>query len=301
MAQVQLLVTASALAFADRLRDENDPLTLFDFPAFAVGEIGVRGVALPASLLTGLKPVDLEAIRDAADKARCPTLLLIEDQPQPLADPDPAVRAEATERIRRLSQASGMLGSAQLGVSIDGADGEDRFEIAASTVREAMQTIDRFEVGVLLESTAGITEDPGRLTDLIKKIGGFRIGSLPDFRFAHDSGDFEGTLRRLAPYAGTILATLGSSARGRKPATASKDKTPYDLEAGLEAVLAVGYQHAICLDHAGGRNALPMMIEARETIERFINPEEDEPEVVPVDGEPGETDAEGGDAPEGGE
>jgi hypothetical protein len=296
LAQVQLLVTASALAFADRIRDEADPLTLFDFPAFAVGEIGVRGVTLPASLLTGLKPADLEAIRDAADKARCPTLLLQEDQPQPLADPDPAVRTEATERIRRLSSASGLLGSAQLGVSIDGEDGDDRFEIAASTVREAMQTIDRFEVGVLLESREGVTADPSRLTDLIKKIGGFRIGSLPDFRFAHDSGDFEGTLRRLAPYAGTIFATLGASARGEKPAAASKDVTPYDLQVGLEAVLAVGYQHAICLNHAGGPNALPMMIEARELIERFINPEDEEPEVAGLDG-----DVDGDAAPEGGE
>ncbi len=279
MAQVQLLVTASALAFADRLRSDEDPLTLVDFPAFAAGEIGVRGVSLPASLLSGLTLPELEAIRDAADKARCPALLLLEDCSQPLADADVAVRSDATERVRRLSRAANILGSAQLGISIDGEDGEDRFEIAASTVREAIHSINSFEVAILLEAAAGITGDPGRLTDLIKKIGGFRIGSLVDFRFAHDTGDFEGTLRRLAPYAGTIFATVGASARGAKPASASKDVTPYDLEAGLQAVLAVGYQHAICLDHAGGPDAVAAMIEARETIERAINPEEDEPEL----------------------
>ncbi len=278
MAQVQLLVTASALAFADRLRSEDDPLTLVDFPAFAAGEIGVRGVSLPASLLSGLTLPDLEAIRDAADKARCPALLLLEDRSQPLADLDADVRGEATERVRRLSRAANILGSAQLGISIEGEDGEDRFELAASTVREAIHSINSFEVAVLLEAAEGLAGDPGRLTDLIKKIGGFRIGSLVDFRFAHDTGDFEGTLRRLAPYAGTIFATVGASARGAKPAAASKDATPYDIEAGLQAVLAVGYQHAICLDHAGGPNAMATMIEAREIIERSINPEEDEPD-----------------------
>ncbi len=278
MAQVQLLVTASALAFADRLRSEDDPLTLVDFPAFAAGEIGVRGVSLPASLLSGLTLPDLEAIRDAADKARCPALLLLEDRSQPLADLDADVRGEATERVRRLSRAANILGSAQLGISIEGEDGDDRFELAASTVREAIHSINSFEVAVLLEAAEGLAGDPGRLTDLIKKIGGFRIGSLVDFRFAHDTGDFEGTLRRLAPYAGTIFATVGASARGAKPAAASKDATPYDIEAGLQAVLAVGYQHAICLDHAGGPNAMATMIEAREIIERSINPEEDEPD-----------------------
>jgi hypothetical protein len=288
LAQVQLLVTASASAFADRLRNEDDPLTLVDFPAFAAGEIGVRGVTLPASLLAGLTPPDLEAIRDAADKARCPTLLLREDRPQPLADADAAVRNDATSRVQRLSRAASILGSAQLGLAIEGKDDDERFELAASTVREAIHSINSFEVAVLLEATPGVAGEPGRLTDLIKKIGGFRIGSLVDFRFAHDTGDFEGTLRRLAPYAGTIFATVGASASGGKPAAASKDTTPYDLEAGLKAVLAVGYQHAICLDHAGGPNAVAAMIEAREIIERCINPEEDELDPEDSEGVVGE-------------
>lgn len=293
MAQVQLLVTASASAFTDRLRSQDDPLSLVDLPAFGSGELGVRGLSIPASLLGGLGPADLEAIRDAGDKARCPVLLLVEDQPLPLADPAPAVRAEAIERVGRLSRAAGMLGSAQLGISIDGDDGDERFELAASTVREAVQSIDRFEVGILIESRSGITGDPARLTDLIKKIGGFRIGSLPDFRFAHDTKDFEGALRRLAPYAGTIFATVGRAARGAKPAAASKDATPYDLRAGLEAVLAVGYQHAICLDHAGGAGAAAAIIEARELIQQAIDPEEpaDAEPRSPEGGEPADADA----------
>ena len=279
MAQVQLLVTASAQAFRDRIESDGDPLSLSDLPSFGAGELGVRGLSITASMLTGLGVHDLEAIRDAGDKVGCPTLLLIEDQPLALADPDPAVRAAAVERIGRLSNAAGKLGAAQLGLSIEGEDGDDRFEQAASTVRDAVQTIDRFEVAVQIEARPGITGDPARLTDLIKKIGGFRIGSLPDFRFAHDTGDYDGTLRRLAPYAGTMLATVGASARGGRPAGRS-DTTPYDLEAGLETVLAVGYQHAICLDHAGGPGAAAAIIEARERIEAFLDPGTTEDEAA---------------------
>lgn len=286
MAQVQLLVTASASAFRDRIERPDDSLGLLDLPAFFAGELGVKGMSIPASMLSGLGVNELEAIRDASDKARCPALLLIEDQPLGLADADPEIRTQAVDRIRRLSSGAGYLGCAQLGLSIEGEDGDDRFELTASSVRQVMDSDQRFEVGVLLESRPGLTADPNRLTDLIKKVGGFRIGSLPDFRFAHDSGDFEGTLRRLAPYAGTILATVGASRRGEKPTSVAKDRTPYDLLAGLEAVLAVGYQHAICLDHAGGPNAATAISEARQQIEDFLDPGEGDPvEGADVEGD----------------
>ena len=274
MAQLQLLVTASTAPFRDRIESSEDPLALEDMPSFGAGELGVRGLSITTSMLAGASAATLEALRDAGDKARCPMLLLVEDQPLELANPDAGIRAAAIERIGRLSKAAGILGCAQLGVSIESHDaGDGPFELTASTVREAMQRIDRFEVSLLIRSGSGLTADADRLTELIKKIGGFRIGSLPDFRLAHDTGDFAGVLRRLAPYAGTILATVGKSGPGGKKGTGKADPTPYDLVEGLESVLAVGYQHAICLDHVGGRNAVDSIVEARARIEAALAPE----------------------------
>jgi hypothetical protein len=272
LAQVQLLVTASISPFRERIESSDDPLTLVDMPEFGSTELGVRGLAIETSMLTGASVATLEGLRDAGDKARCPMLLLMEDEPLKLADPDPEVRAAAIERIGRLSRAASILGCAQLGVSIAGKDGEESFELAAGTVREAMQRIDRFEVSLLLRSSGGLTAEPDRLTELIKKIGGFRIGSLPDFRAAHDTGDFSGALRRLAPYAGTILATVGKVNSGGKPTRSKADPTPFDVCEGLESVLAVGYQHAICLDHAGGARAVETIVDARTRIETLLAP-----------------------------
>lgn len=269
LAQVQLLVTASVESFRMQLENSEDPLTLEDMPRFGASELGVRGLSVPATMLAGRDAAALERLRDEGDKARCPMLLLQEVEPLGLASPDPATRQAAIERIGRLARAANMLGCAHLGVSLGGEDADDAFELAATTFRDVMQQIDRYDVGLLIEAKPGLAESPERLTDLIKKIGGFRIGSLPDFRFAHDSGDFTGTLRRLAPYAGTILARVGKSA-DRKPATMKSDKTPYDLTEGLEAILAVGYQHAICLDHAGGPGALAAIVAAREAIEAAL-------------------------------
>ncbi len=288
-----MLVTASISPFRDRIESEGDTLQLGDMPDFGAGELGVRGLSVTTSLLAGASAAVLEGLRDAGDKSRCPMLLLIEDEPLPLADPDPGVRATAVERIGRLSRAASMLGCAQLGISIAAEDGQDSFELAASTVREAMQRIDRFEVSLLVRSRPGLTEEPDRLTELIKKIGGFRIGSLPDFRMAHDGGDFTGALRRLAPYAGTILATVGKVESGGKASTAKADPTPYDLAEGLESILAVGYQHAICLDHAGGPRAIDSIVDARIQIETLLAPpadEEEDPELIDSIIEADETD-----------
>ena len=269
VAQMQLLVTASVSAFRSRIESPNDSLELVDMPRFAVGELGVRGLSIPASMLVGLDGTALERIRDEADRARCPTLLLFEDEGFDLGTADSATRAAAVDRIGRLARAASMLGCANLGIACTGPDEEVRFDLAAVALREVMQRIDRHDVNLLLGNHPGLTEDPDRLTELIKKVGGFRIGSLPDFRTAHDSGDYAGNLRRLAPYAGTIMATVSGSARGKRPAAASKDKTPFDVVEGLRAVLAVGYQHAISLDHAGGKNAAAAIIAARERLERY--------------------------------
>ena len=270
MAQMQLLVTVSAAAFRGRLESSEDSLDLVDMPTLAVNELGVRGISIPASLLSGRDSSALERIRDEADRARCPTLLLYEETPFDVGSADPDVRAAASERIGRLARAASMLGCANLGIACSGVDQGDCFDLAAATLREIMKRIDRQEVNLLIQSTRGITEKPDRLTELIKKIGGFRIGSLPDFRIAHDSGDFTGDLRRLAPYAGTIIATVGGGKLGGKPATGPKDKSPYDIVEGLKAVLAVGYQDAISLNHAGGKHATKAIIEARELLEKGL-------------------------------
>jgi hypothetical protein len=140
-----------------------------------------------------------------------------------------------------------------------GDPGEEEFDQSAASLRVAMQTIDRHEVNLLLGPQPGLTEDPERLTELIKKVGGFRIGSMPDFRHAHDTGDFVTALRRLAPYAGAIMATVGG---GKK----KTDLAPYSLAEGLESVLAVGYQNTICLNFEGSGDAAKAIAKARDAL-----------------------------------
>lgn len=243
----------------DRIESEDDPLALYDVPDFAISEMGLRGIAIQASQLVGLGIQDLERIRDRADKSSCPVLLLVEDTAMDFGNPSNNVQDSIRARVQRLGVAATALGASCLGISCEGEDAEDRFDQAAVSIRNAMQMIDRHEVNLLLRPQPGLTGDPERLTELIKKVGGFRIGSLPDFKLAYQTGDFVAALRRLAPYAGAIYATLGD---GKK----KSDIAPYSLEDGLEAVLAVGYQNTICLHHEGPGDPVAAINSARDRL-----------------------------------
>jgi hypothetical protein len=264
IAQAQLLLTLSASSLQSRIDDEDDAMTIYDVPEFGMSELGLRGISINASQLTGMDIDNLEMIRDRADKASCPVLLLVEDTPMQFGDPNPEVQDMIKTRITRLGVAATALGASCLGLGCECSDDDNHFDNAAASLRMAMQLIDRHEVNMLLQSNKGLTASPERLTELIKKVGGFRIGSLPDFRIAHKSGEFVSSLRRLAPYAGAIFATVGKG-------TKKTGVTPYSLTEGLEAILAVGYQNTICLHHEGPGDPVKTISAARDELMSALN------------------------------
>ena len=60
----------------------------------------------------------------------------------------------------------------------------------------------------MLQSVPGILSDGKGVIDLVKKVGGFRIGSMPSFQHAANHGGVRQELRKLAPYAQSIIASV---------------------------------------------------------------------------------------------
>jgi len=269
-----MLLTLSARTFARQMN--LDPKAtpgreglhcLHDLPQFATKELDLRGLNIHASLLAGWAPADLDRLRDRADKAGCPCLVLIEDSPLPLADPDPKRRGGAADRIRRLATAAHRLGCSSICVACEGADSQDVFDQLLAEFKATMPSIERMEINVLLAPAPGLTKKAERLTDLIKKIGGFRIGSLPSFQHAAESGDMVGTLRRLAPYAGTIQASISQIAKdGTHPA--------YDLGACVEAIKSVGFVNTLAIEYLGKEDPRWTVQQARTLLSAIIGTDE---------------------------
>ncbi len=239
--QPEILLTLSAGSVRPLLaaRDPRCP-DILAVPQFVATDLQLRGLNLPTDLLAGFGLMDLDRLRDAADRAHCPVLLLSEEAPIDFAERGPAW-VKSLDRIKRVAVAANRLGCPAIAVRARGEDSEERFEATAAGVKAAVKEIERYDLNLLLAPAPGITFVAQRLTELIKKVGGFRIGSYPSFEHAFESGDLENTLRKLAPYAPAIAASV----RGFGKDGSHLD---YSLEACVDSVRSVGYGNTLALD-----------------------------------------------------
>jgi sugar phosphate isomerase/epimerase len=241
-------------------------LSMNEVPAFAMRELQLHGLNVPASLLAGWSMHDLDRLRDRADKASCPCLVLLEDQPLAFGSNDASARAGAKDRVRRLGAAAHRLGCNAIAIHCGCEDSPESFARAAEDIRAAMASLDRYQLNLLIAPFTGLTHAPDRLAELIKKIGGFRIGALADFGHAHDTRDMVGALRKLAPYSGSIHATV----RGFGKNGAHKD---FDLGEAVNTVREVGFVNTLAIDYTGNGDPVASIARARDIIQKALEVE----------------------------
>jgi hypothetical protein len=182
-------------------------LPLLDLPDFARQSLGLHGLNLSTDLLAGLDRSAYEEIRERADKAACACLLLIEPEPQAFGDRSDAKGEAAIERTRRVIQAGHLLGCNAVAVSCLGPDTQEAFDLTVERLQEVVGRAEKLELNILISPREGLTSTPERITELIKKVGGFRVGTFPDLQTAAQAPDPVAYLRRLTPYAPVISAS----------------------------------------------------------------------------------------------
>lgn len=181
-------------------------MALTDLPAFTKNTLGLSGLNLTTDLLVGADRARLEAIRERADKSGCACLLLIETNPLPLADPDPAIAGKAVERMKAVVRAAHILGCNSAALTLTGPATDVAQAFAVKRLKEIADPAERLDLNVLIAPTEGLTAVPEKVTEIIKKVGGFRVGTLPDFLSATKSKEPVAYLRRLIPYASCVTA-----------------------------------------------------------------------------------------------
>lgn len=262
-----MLLTLATRSFAKTIRGTGkDPLTLLDLPAFTIRELQLRGLNVDAGMLAGWSFEDLDRLRDHADKAACPCLVLVERPPLPLASHDDATREQALKRMDTLSRAANRLGCSSIAISIEAKDTDDDFERAAEQIKSLMPLMDRMELTLLLAPAKGLTQEPDRLIELIKQIGGFRIGALPSFAHAAETSDLRETLRKIAPYAGAIHASINTFTKTGK-------HSGYDLQECTEALQSVGFLNTLAIEFVGRGDPVKPLEQAREVLQQLIETE----------------------------
>jgi len=269
---------------------------VIDLPKYTAEHLGLSALTLPTDLLAGMGRSELEKIRDTGDRAGCTCLLLTQPEPLTLAETSEDKGDAAVDRARRIITAATLLGCNSASISIKSKNTDDHFERATERMKRILEHADTVDINVLIAPAPGLTEDPERLTDLIKAIGGFRIGSLPDFEGAQKSGDPAGYLRKLTPYASVVnAATLGFSAGDQTDTTEKPnaldsglsgldalaaelesmldepDPVPvhegFDLVTMVGALSAVGFDGNIAIDYRGGGDGTLGAMQSHEALE----------------------------------
>lgn len=206
-----MLLTLSATCLRALLlpapRQKQPKMDLADLPRFTHEELGLRGLNLSTDLLAGADRSRLEFIRERADKAGCACLLLIEHNLQNFGAAAEKTGAEAIARAHRVIEAAHVLGCNSVALSVQSDEKPESIQNVVTRLKKVVERAERLEINVLLAPAPGLTAAPERLTDLIKKVGGFRIGTFPDFQAAAASKDPIAYLRRLTPYAAVVSAS----------------------------------------------------------------------------------------------
>jgi len=277
---VQTILTINAACIAPgKVQKGPAPADLLDVPRFASEHLGLRGMNLPAAMLRGKTRSDLEKLRDRADKAGCPILVLVDDLPLDfLRD-----TASCGDRLFAFAGAAQSLGCNSVGMTPTGVGSIDAIERYGKAIKQSMQRIERMDVNTLLRPSDPVLADAANYAELIKKVGGFRIGALPSFAYAHGSGDLQGALRRVAPYASAAIeATV-------KTFTRAGTHKEWDLADAISAIQSVGYGNTLCIDYVGTADPVAPIEKAVAIItellaERDADDEEDDP-VAAVGGD----------------
>jgi sugar phosphate isomerase/epimerase len=261
--QAPIMLTLETGSLAARLAGGKNALERSDLPRYAIEELGLRGLSIASSILAGCGPRDLDRLRDAADRAHCPCLSMVESTPLGVDETSGCFSEAAADRLQRLAAAASRLGCSALAISVASDAKSDPDQIAGA-VRQGVQSIERHELNLLVTpSSRGLLASSEGVIDLIRRVGGFRIGCMPTFGHAVATDDGEATLRRLAPYASAMVADLD-------PLTASKGGV-FDqrLSGWVRAIRTVGFASTLALSSTA-RDAATRIVRARELLEPVI-------------------------------
>lgn len=278
-----MLLTLSAKSVWNADRTPGKGVSPADLPKWAREELGVFGLTLQTSLLAGWEMNQFDRLRDNADKAGAPCLALVEDKPLGLADPDEEKANAAIERADRVLRVANRLGCSSVAISLQDASAKASIELITPRLKAVLGRAERLELNLLIAPAPGLTDTPEKLTGLIRKVGGFRIGSFPDFEAAAKSPDPIAYLRSLAPYAACVSATVQAfDAKGKHKG--------YDLGEYLAAIQSVGFEQALTLDFRGKGDPIPALLAAKAAIESCLakDDEDAEPDLDDLDDEEAE-------------
>jgi sugar phosphate isomerase/epimerase len=121
-------------------------------------------------------------LKKRADDQRVRSLLIMCDGEGALGDPDEERRKQAVENHRKWIEAARILGCHSIRVNAQ-SDGsyEEQMKLAADGLRRLTENAAGYGLNVIVENHGGLSSNGEWLAGVMKAVGHYRCGTLPDF------------------------------------------------------------------------------------------------------------------------
>jgi L-ribulose-5-phosphate 3-epimerase len=229
---------------------EAKTMTNLDFPILARRTYGIGAVEYVNQFFKD-KAKDYAYLREL--KTRCDgegvrSVLIMCDGEGELGDVDPAKRSEAVSNHHKWVDAARFLGCHSIRVNAaTGGQGsfEEQQRRAADGLFHLAEYGARMGINIIVENHGGLSSNGEWLVGVMRLVGSFRCGTLPDFGNFTDYDRYRG-VEEMMPYA------KGVSAKSNDFDDAGNE-TQTDYRRMLKIVLAAHYHGYIGIEYEGSR------------------------------------------------
>ncbi|MGH9355011.1 MAG: sugar phosphate isomerase/epimerase family protein [Terriglobia bacterium] len=236
-----------AVTRSNSFRLPGPALALLDFPQMVADRYEVHNLEFLASHFASTEPHYLAELWRELARLHSRVINIQLDIPElnsgeGLSDPNPAVRDAAVEAVRRWIETARRLRAR----SVCAGPGKTNPADVSPTV-EAYRRLAAYarprDGHVLIENTAGV--EPDEVLAVIRGVGGYVTGALPDFAgFASEAARVAG-LRALFPRAVTLCHAVGSAFDGR-----GNEKT-FNFQGCVEISKQLRFRGVYSVDYRG--------------------------------------------------
>ncbi|MBS0196313.1 MAG: TIM barrel protein [Planctomycetes bacterium] len=248
-----------------------------DFPKTAKNDYGIDAVEYVNTLFK--KRGDAEYTKEL--KKRCEgegvkSVLIMCDDEGDLGDADPKKRKQTVENHKKWLEAAATLGCHSIRVNARGMGTYEEQQAQAADGLHALCVVaEPFNLNVIVENHGGLSSNGKWLSEVMKKVGHPRVGTLPDFGNFRISADeqydrYKG-VEEMMPFA------KGVSAKSHDFDDATGEEKDMDYTRLMRIVLAAGYHGRLGVEYEGSRLSEPDGIRATKRLLEKVRDELSKP------------------------
>ncbi len=259
-----------------RFRNQDNPLSLLDYPQLARDEFGINAVELNSPFFvyedpsnpaqSGISDAHLDELRRRAASAGVRLLSIAVDGHGNLSALDEDERKQAAQNHKRWFGVCQKLGCNAFRANSGGRHGADvsaeEIEQCIKSFKELAAIGEETGIRVMMENHGGVSVSPDNIVQIIKAVDSEYCRVLADFLNWRPEDDKVENLRKVAPYAWVTHAKFLSFDE-------NGDSNEIDCKSVMAVFKAAGYTNPFGIEYEGHTDDHEGVIKSKALIERY--------------------------------